>query len=137
MRKLSILLSSIISLGAFGSFDVQAAPKCAQKTLKGTYIYNSQGVHNGNLAYASGKELYDGEGHVINTFTNSSGQTISLVGVYVVSSSCTGRVDYSTGNSYAIYLNPNGASFTFIDTSLDPNDTMSGVETRVSTALIK
>ena len=118
-------------LGAAVTQTANARDFCSLKTLRGTYVYALQGVFAGSPLGESGMETYDGQGHVINVFTDSlDRETSRSTGIYVLNGQCQGIVTYSSGNVMHQYVSPNGDRFTYVQIS--GNAQVAGVTQRVS-----
>jgi hypothetical protein len=130
MNKLIALLW-INMLGVTLTSPANAKDYCSLKTLRGTYVYALQGVFAGTPLAESGMETYDGQGHVINVFTDSLGrETSRSTGTYVLNGHCQGIVTYSSGNVMHQYVSPNGDRFTYVQIS--GNAQVAGITQRVS-----
>jgi hypothetical protein len=130
MNKL-IALALITIPGMAENQPANARDFCSLKTLRGTYVYALQGVVAGSPLAESGMETYDGQGHVINVFTDSLGrETSRSTGTYVLNGQCQGIVTYSSGNVMHQYVSPNGERFTYVQISGDAQ--VAGVTQRVS-----
>ena len=129
----------LIFVAAF-SIKAYAVPAfCSNATLNGTYIYSSVGGPNsGELTLEAGIESYDGEGHIQNIYSVPGPPYTpgTATGTYHLNGNCTGTSTYNDGSEYAIYVSPNGSSFTFISIKGVGKATGTGTETRVSTSLI-
>jgi len=55
-----------------------AASRCNNATLKGTYLYSSIGVLDGKPYAESGREVYDGKGGVVLTYSGSGGAASTM-----------------------------------------------------------
>jgi hypothetical protein len=123
-------------LGA--SVNVSASPVkvfCTNKTLKGTYSYSATGWRDQVQFAESGMETYDGNGNIYGIGSDSSSlENQSFTGKYLVNPDCTGYVDYGEGNTYNIYLAPDGTAYNYLDKSSQGQ--LSGVERRISTKFI-
>lgn len=149
MRTLTRLLLSVcllvpLLIAALNhSTTATAAPTdpntCSLATLKGTYTYFGQGARGTNGQADSypylevGIESYNGAGGVTNLYNDSEsvGATRDTA-TYTLGTNCQGVVTYASGASYAIFVDPKGESFTFLQTS-PTNQVYSGENRRVST----
>lgn len=129
--------ASAIICAAFIAPTVGAVEKCSLKTLKGTYIYSSQGQSLGTLYGEAGQESYDGKGNITNTFTASDGASGTTSGTYTIDSNCNGHATYQSGEDYTFYASPKGDVFTYIYNNTGAGNFRFGTETRTSRNLLK
>lgn len=128
--SMGLLLSSAMGFAA-------SASKCTTKSLKGTYIYSTQGQNNGVIFGEAGQEVYDGKGTVINDFTASDGSAGTVTGTYTINANCQARVVYASGEDVTLYVSPRGDIFTYIYNNTGEGNSKYGTETRTSTSLIR
>ena len=108
---------------------------CSVRTLAGTYMYREEGIWEEGPYRSSGLESYDGRGNIVGLATDSDGgESYRFTGTYEIDANCHGRVRYSGGFFYDIYLSPDGESVEFIAT--DAGAVLSGPSQRVSTRLM-
>lgn len=107
---------------------------CSERTLSGTYTYNSEGAlpvdDRLQLFREAGLEAYDGVGGIRNRFTDTLGNDTTVAGEYQIAPDCSGHASYDSGGVYRLYVAPNGRQFVFIDTA--PGSQRPGLSTRVS-----
>jgi hypothetical protein len=107
-------------------------PKCSLKTLKGTYVYSLIGYRDGVQYIESGQEVFDGKGSIRNTFTDASGMTVTTAGTYLMGDHCIGETRYQdTGDTYSVYVDPKGDSFTYASMISRSGNLAVGSERRV------
>jgi hypothetical protein len=114
-----------------------AGAKCSEATLDGRYLFAYDGfVIKGNdkVPFASsGYEVYDGNGHVKGVAsTNVNGKVTRnepFSGTYTVKADCTGTVRYTDGTQFDQFIDPDGSTFTFIQTK-PPEFVTAGFEQR-------
>jgi len=117
---------------------VQADSGCSVQTLKGIYAYQNSGFYgspNGGLAVfaVAGLLTADGNGGVTSIDTSSQNGVITrgraLTGTYQVNPSCTGSLQFSSGNQVFANLDfvlvKGGQAVKFIQT--DPGTAISGI----------
>ena len=112
-----------------------AAPlPCSNATLKGTYLYNSSGVLNGQPYAESGREEYDGKGGIVLNYQGSDGAGGVEVGRYSVSGDCIGTMWYPDGQKATSFISSDGSRFTYTITTAPGKETtaLSGWEIRVA-----
>lgn len=104
---------------------------CATRTVIGTYQYREEGYWEGEPYRSSGLETFDGRGNIVGMATDSdTGENYRFTGTYEIDGDCHGRVSYAGGDSYDIYVAPDGSTIEFIST--DPFAVLSGPSRRVS-----
>jgi hypothetical protein len=114
-----------------------AGAKCSEATLEGRYLFAYDGfVIKGNdqVPFASaGYEVYDGNGHVKGVAsTNENGKVTRkepFSGTYSVKANCTGTVRYTDGTQFDQFIDPDGTTFTFVQTK-PPEFVTAGFEQR-------
>jgi hypothetical protein len=108
---------------------------CELHTAAGTYQYREEGEWEGEPYRSSGLETFDGRGNIVGLSTDSdTGDEYRFTGTYEIDGNCHGRVRYSGGFLYDIYISPDGSSIEFIST--DPGTVLSGPSKRVSSRFI-
>lgn len=115
------------------------APRCSSASLQGRYLYE---IH-GNRRYPAGlypylevgEEVYDGQGHVTNSHTDSADRADrSTTGTYTLDASCDGVVRYDDGTVLRLLASPAGEEFTTYDADgPSPQADLDGGADRVST----
>ncbi len=60
----------VLALAAGSAASATPLP-CSNATLKGTYLYSESGVLNGNPYAESGREVYDGQGGIVLSYSDS------------------------------------------------------------------
>lgn len=111
-----------------------AARPCSAATLKGTYLYSLTGVLGGKPYAESGREVFDGAGGSVLTYTGSDGKTTTTTGRYELGASCDGQTHYPGDANYRIYVSPDGsrATYTLVPSSEDAATAIAGSEIRVA-----
>lgn len=105
---------------------------CSTRSMRGTYQYREEGYWEGEPYRSSGLETYDGRGNIAGMATDSdTGESYRFTGTYRVDGDCSGKVMYTGGFYYDIYVSPDGASVEFISTDL--GTVLSGPSRRIST----
>ncbi|MBM5789408.1 MAG: hypothetical protein FJ071_06365 [Cyanobacteria bacterium M_DeepCast_200m_mx_001] len=109
-------------------------PSCSNATLKGTYLYSSNGVLDGKPYAESGREVYDGQGGIVLSFRGSDGAGGTERASYSVSADCIGKAVYPDGQSAVSFISPDGSrfSYTIIRAPGDRRTSLSGWEIRVA-----
>ena len=107
---------------------------CSNATLKGTYLYSSNGVLDGKPYAESGREVYDGQGGIVLTFRGSDGASGTVRASYSVSADCIGKAVYPDGQSAVSFISPDGSRFSYTITRApgDRRTSLSGWEIRVA-----
>ena len=117
--------------------DENAGARCSEATLDGRYLFAYDGfVIKGNekVPFASsGYEVYDGNGHVKGVATTNENGKVTrkepFSGTYTVNADCTGTVTYTDGTQFDQFIDPDGSTFTFVQTN-PPEFVAAGVEQR-------
>lgn len=112
----------------------QVAATCSNATLKGTYLYQSNGIVEGKAYSEAGKEVYDGAGGVVVSYVGTNG-AVEERGRYSVNPDCSGKIIYSsTGEGNAIFVSPSGDRFVYVvsGTAGKGVNALSGWEIRVA-----
>jgi len=104
-------------------------PTCTLETLKGRYLFAwsgavlppAFGVTEQTLSGAAGYHTFNGDGTGTDTVTVRIGTTIVLENIvapitYTVNSDCTGTYTVQDGPAFDIFIAPNGAELTVIET---------------------
>ncbi|MFM7435499.1 MAG: hypothetical protein ACKO6G_04315 [Vulcanococcus sp.] len=131
-RLLGLSLAVVPLLWAPGS--LAKPPSCSNATLKGTYLYSSNGVLDGKPYAESGREVYDGQGGIVLSFRGSDGAGGTERASYSVSADCIGKAVYPDGQSAVSFISPDGSrfSYTIIRAPGDRRTSLSGWEIRVA-----
>ena len=143
MKKTAILTAclSVLGLGvsaaAFGG-DVT----CSLETLHGTYAWGYAATNAGGPYSTSGRESYDGKGHMTwFQLFNSGGfspATYSGTGTYTVSADCVANVVYNGFHNsvpYTYFLIPDGDGY-FWNNNFGDGTVSGGRVDRISRALL-
>lgn len=127
--KISGTICGVALLGIAGASEALASG-CSIATLKGRYIYYTQGIDKSGEVYGeAGTEIYDGQGEFISISVSSkTGQRSVVKGTYTVASDCTGQANYPDA-VYSYFLHPDGSRFTWVSHGENRN---AGEEIRVS-----
>jgi len=131
-RLLGLSLAVVPLLWAPGA--LAKPPSCSNATLKGTYLYSSNGVLDGKPYAESGREVYDGQGGIVLSFRGSDGAGGTERASYSVSADCIGKAVYPDGQSAVSFISPDGSrfSYTIIRAPGDRRTSLSGWEIRVA-----
>jgi len=110
------------------------SPRCSLKTLKGTYLYSHMGYRNGIPYFETGKESYDGLGHLSNVYTDMNGHAVETNGTYALNGeNCVAQATYEdTGDTYIIFMAPSGSEFRYVSFDGTRSNLAVGAEHRVS-----
>ncbi|MBU6353576.1 MAG: hypothetical protein KGQ81_01320 [Cyanobacteria bacterium REEB498] len=131
-RLLGLSLAVVPLLSA--PWALAKPPSCSNATLKGTYLYSSNGVLDGKPYAESGREVYDGQGGIVLSFRGSDGAGGTERASYSVSADCIGKAVYPDGQSAVSFISPDGSrfSYTIIRAPGDRRTSLSGWEIRVA-----
>ena len=133
-------LAGVLAIGTgYADEENASGAKCSEATLHGTYLFADDGFvikDNEKVPFASsGYEVYDGNGHTKGVATtNVNGKITSkepFSGTYTVKVDCTGTVRYTDGTQFDQFIDPDGSTFTFIQTK-PPEFVTAGFEQRAT-----
>lgn len=142
-RTVAALATGVLATGLYSNAyaqnqttpDSNTPTTCSLETLKGTYIFSSQGLENGKPLSASGMMSFDGTGKLVAVATRSIEQTkIKDTGTYTLDENCFGTWTLASGARADIYVGPTGEHY--YQTRVDQNTSAGGEARRVSDELI-
>ena len=115
-----------------------APVQCSEATLRGTYLFASNGfnVRAKNQApfAAAGYEVYDGHGHVRDVVSFSINGKITqfdrVTGKVTVNADCTATATFSDGTHADLFVAPDGSSIAAF--SADAGTVAADIEPRVT-----
>ncbi len=93
---------------------------CSVASLNGVYSYAGKGIKRGVLWIETGFEYFDGQGNVVNMYTNNiTKQTEYSRGIYSVNPDCLGATTYpdseaATAERYVMFVSPTGNEFSWM-----------------------
>jgi len=117
--------AALTTVGAgYAKDEDTARAKCSEATLKGTYLFDGDGVEikgDEQLPFAlAGYEVFDGNGKIDSVFTQNVNGKItrneSVSGTYSVKADCTSTATYADGTRYDQFIAPDGSMLTFVQT---------------------
>jgi len=129
----SLSLAGFVSAAAFAGEDV---PTCSLATLQGTYAFAGSGTDGGVPYTTSGRETYDGHGHIhYFQLWDEAGVTTPYegTGTYTVDASCVAHATYGPHSQWTYFLAPDGGVF-FYNNNNNTGVMSAGSETRLSYA---
>jgi len=135
---LALLAGSAVSCSAGTDAAKGAGGSCSLSTLAGRYAYEMHGVRklDGQLEqYVEvGEEAYDGKGHLTNSYTDTHSKEVAkITGTYALGKNCQGAATYSTGETFQMWVSPDGSHFSFLIDDPDGREpALSGSENRTS-----
>jgi hypothetical protein len=150
MKKIAILMVGLaLSATALaGDFeknkdkDDRDNVTCSLETLHGTYAWGYSAIDSTGPYSTSGRESYDGKGHMKwYQLYNDGGtfpQTYSGTGIYTVSADCVAQVAYDGFHrdvSYTYFLIPDGDGY-FWNNNFTEGTVSGGRVSRISKALL-
>ena len=96
---------------------------CSLATLRGDYIFAQDGIDNGKPIAASGREIYDGNGHAKGVSTISVNGVIKrgpYTATYTMKSDCSGTLTITDSEKkvhhYDVFTIPSGDEATWVQT---------------------
>ena len=135
--KISMVLAGLLLLPAAMAM-AEEAPTCSLATLRGTYAFSSSGT-DGGLAYTtSGRETYDGNGHIhYYQLWDEAGVSTPFEGTatYTVDANCIAHATYGPTNHWTYFVAPDGRIF-FWNNNNNTGLMSAGQEERISFALL-
>jgi hypothetical protein len=127
-----LLLLGLTPLSAFA--DDQ---HCSLATLHGTYAFAGAGTYYGDPYTSSGRETYDGQGHIKffqlwdQDFTTT---TYTGTGTYTMTADCVATATYGTLH-WTYFVAPDGGTF-YYNNNNNTGNMAAGHEDRISRALL-
>jgi hypothetical protein len=111
------LLASLLTLvwAPAARAEQLSAPssRCNNATLKGTYLYSSVGMLDGNTYAESGREVYDGKGGIVLSYRGSDGSGGVEKATYSVNPDCTATATYPDTQKATSFVSPDGSRFVY------------------------
>jgi hypothetical protein len=129
---------SIFGLSALPVFADEGPTTCSLATLHGTYAFAGPGTDNGVPYTTSGREIYDGQGHIkYFQLWDEAGVTYTFTGTgtYTMTDDCVAAATYGTNNHWTYFVAPDGDTFYFNNNN-NTGIMSAGHEDRISRALL-
>ncbi len=102
-----------VSLPSFA--DEETRETCAVETLRGSYLYLTQGYFEGQPYASSGIMSFNGTGQVTLIYTRSIERAqLYTNGTYTLNANCSGSMKLATGTVNDFYVSPAGDSFNWV-----------------------
>jgi hypothetical protein len=145
MKELSILSASVLVLGLGGApltFADDTPNTCSVATLRGTYAFSGVGTDSGVPYTTSGRETYDGAGHIkYYQLWEEGGATYTYTGTgtYTMSADCVATAIYggNTARRWTFFTGPEGSVIYYNNNTTGNSGIESaGHEDRVSRTLL-
>jgi hypothetical protein len=133
---------ALIGAGSALAAEAGAAPdapaKCSEATLRGTYLFATNGFNVGRKSEgpfaAAGYEVHDSHGHSKQIVSASINGKITRfdrgTGKVTVNADCTGTAAYTDGTHYDLFIAPDGSMIALVET--DPGTVSAEFEPRVT-----
>jgi hypothetical protein len=140
MKKSLILpvCLSILGFGTLSAFAEGMPVTCSLATLHGTYGFSGTGTDGGTPYTTSGRETYDGNGHIhYYQLWDEAGVTSTYegTGTYTMDANCVAHASYGPNNHWAYFVGPLGEIF-FYNNNNNTGLISAGSEVRISLALL-
>lgn len=140
MRKslISAASISILGLSALPAFADDAPTACSLATLHGTYAFAGTGTDNGSAFTTSGRETYDGAGHIkYFQLWDEAGITYTYTGTgsYTMTSDCVATATYGIHSHFTYFVAPDGSAF-YYNNNNNTGIMTAGREERISRVLL-
>jgi len=117
LPTLPALLASLLTLvwvpAAWAEQPSAPSSRCNNATLKGTYLYSSVGMLDGNPYAESGREVYDGKGGIVLSYRGSDGSGGVEKATYSVNPDCTATATYPDTQKATSFVSPDGSRFVY------------------------
>jgi hypothetical protein len=129
---------AIFGVSAVPAFADGITSTCSLTTLHGTYAFSGTGTDNGVPYSSSGRETYDGQGHIkYSQLWDESGVTYTYTGTgtYTMSSDCVATAAYGLENHWTYFVAPDGNVFYFNNNN-NTGVMSAGHEERISRGLL-
>lgn len=130
-------ISVVLTLWATSAF-ADGSASCTLATLHGTYAFSGTGADNGVPYSTSGRETYDGRGHIHYSQLWDEGGVSSLyegTGTYTMDADCVAHATYGPNNHWTYFVAPDGSVFYFNNNN-NAGVMSAGHEDRISFALL-
>lgn len=141
MKKLALAIA-FLATAAFAQRPdgppAERAPEpttCSLATLRGDYLFAQDGLDNGKPMAASGRETYDGNGHIKGISTVSANGAIlrdAYAATYTMKPDCSGTLTITDRmkkvHHYDFFTVPSGDEVTWVQT--DPGSVSAGWQRR-------
>jgi len=140
MKKSLILTTcmSILGLNVLPAFGDEQPVHCSLATLHGTYAFAGTGTYNGDPYSTSGRETYDGKGHIkYFQLWDEAGVTYTYTGTgtYTLTSDCVATASYGVNSTFTYFVAPDGHIF-FYNNNNNTGNMSAGHEERISWELL-
>lgn len=134
--KAAMSVAALAILGAFMVPSANAAPKCSNATLKGSYSALITGTVAGlplaelDLVKSPGNGTFSGTGTLV---FNGSVSTVTISATYTVNPDCSGSATFSDGTTQNLNIMADGSEVNFIGTN-DAAAVVTGIAKRLHPA---
>ena len=130
-------IAVVLSLWATSVF-ADGASSCTLATLHGTYAFSGTGTDYGVPYSTSGRETYDGRGHIHYYQLWDEGGVSSPyegTGTYTMDADCVAHATYGPNNHWTYFVAPDGSVF-YYNNNNNTGVMSGGHEDRISFALL-
>jgi hypothetical protein len=107
---------ALLGFGALAAFADSSPNTCSLATLQGTYAFSGTGTDSATAYSTSGRETYDGHGHIqYSQLWDEAGVTnlYEGTGTYTMDANCVAHATYGPNNHWTYYVAPDGSAFWF------------------------
>jgi hypothetical protein len=138
--KTSIALGAFIIAFYFSpAIALADAPKtCSLATLQGTYAFSGTGMDGGTPYSTSGRETYDGHGHIhYYQLWDEAGVSTPYegTGTYTMDANCVAHATYGANSHWTYFVAPDGSVF-YSNNNNNTGINSAGHEDRISRSLL-
>jgi hypothetical protein len=137
MKKSWILAGCVSILGLSAPPVFADETTCSLETLHGTYAFAGPGTDYGVPYTTSGRETYDGQGHIkYFQLWDEAGVTYTFTGTgtYTMTADCVATATYGTSH-WTYFVAPDGHTF-YLNNNNNFGIMSAGHEDRISRALL-
>lgn len=140
MRKNSLVTTCISAvLGLWGTTALaDGLTGCTLATLRGTYAFSGTGTDYGVPYSTSGRETYDGRGHIHYSQLWDEGgvsTTYEGTGTYTMDADCVAHATYGPSNHWTYFVAPDGSGI-YYNNNNNTGIISAGHEDRISFSLL-
>jgi hypothetical protein len=134
--KKSMELVTFIGALSFGPVSALAETPttCSLATLQGTYAFAGTGMDGGTPYSTSGRETYDGHGHIhYYQLWDEAGVSTPYegIGTYTMDVNCVAHAAYGANSHWTYFVAPDGSVF-YSNNNNNTGLTSAGREERIS-----
>jgi hypothetical protein len=133
----SVVLMFGLMMGSVSAL-AETSMTCSLATLRGTYGFAGTGMDGGVPFSTSGRETYDGNGHIhYYQLWEEAGVSTPYegFGTYTMDSNCVAHATYGPNSHWTYFLGPEGSVF-YLNNNNNTGVISGGHEDRISRTLL-